>query len=342
MSETLTPAQQIKRITALKDCPAAMLILAKDEIRKSRIEKLLIDTFLKTSSSKANSANANALGLSKLDARDLDSSAIKRLKDDVFAMSLFSPKRFFLIHHVDELKAEEQKLFLSIIEKNKTDNKLIFAGSSLASNSSFKKFFINQDCLIELPEMEGPELRRWTEKELKTAGFAKYSEQVIELIISIAEESPDRIACVVEHLSLYADSDQAKVEDIHKVFVQHVAPGEFDFIDALALGHKAKAEVLLRNLLASGKNPFMLMSLISRTFATYLSIKALMAEGLNNNEIRQKLNIPPWAFNRQISACKNWSIDRLKRFLEGVLRADSKLKNYSLGAEAIFSELIHR
>ena len=335
MAEKLTPAQLVKKISSDKDCPPALLILASDEIRKDRIEKLLLNAFLKPASGELSMAR------SVVDGRELDAHAIRRLKEDLSSISLFSPRRFFILRHAQELSTEVQKLLVDLLEKGSQDNRLIIEGTALPSTSPLKKHFVRLDLLIELEDMEEQELARWTEKELKAASFNKVPPDVVPLLIDIAEGAPDRIVKSIEQLSLYTGSDQLSRDDIQSVFVQHTAPGEFDFIDALSLGRPARAETLLHGLLASGKNPFMLMSLISRTFSNYLAIKACLADGLSGNEVRQKLNIQPWVFNKHINAVRPYSVDKLKRIMEDILKADSKLKNRSLGVEAIFSELIY-
>ena len=342
------PAEQVKKILQLKDCPNVLLILAPDEIRKLRIFDLLLEAF-PPSSALLSSALPKQLNsgrgrfdaaVKKLDAAALDSAAIGALLDDISALSLFSGKRFFLIREIESLAVPLQKPLLELIKRLSDDTKLIMIGSKLAQSNPIRKTLEQGESVIELEELKGTDLRRWVQKELKRLGFMKFSEGTIEMISALGDESPDQIVKIVEHLAVFCDSDQITPQDIQKVFVQRLAPGEFDFLEAVVQGKTVKAEVLLHNLLAGGKNPFLLLALFARSFSNYLAIKSLLQKGLQPNEIRDLMGMSPWVFNKNIAAARNYTMEKLKNCLGLILKADSRLKNRSLGNEAIFSDLL--
>ncbi len=340
MREKLSATQLIKKITSSKDCPPALLITSSDEIRKTRIEKLLLDTFLPKS--KVSKDQSSSLAVSRIDGRDLDTGSLRRFLDDLNTLSLFSSSRFFILHHADELNAEITKQLIAALSKPTPDSILIIESTPLPANHAFKKYFHGKEALIELEEMKENDLRRWVEKELKSVGFSEFDNEAVEALITVTEGAPDNLVKFIEQLSLYLDSSKITRTDIERLFALQTTPGEFEFIDTLTQGHAVKAEFMVQNLLASGKNPFLLLSLLSRTFASYLSIKSLLVEGFAPEMVRQRLNITPWVFNKQSSAAKSYSLDNLRHIIESILRADSKLKNRSLGAEAIFSELVFK
>lgn len=321
----------LKKITSGKECPLATLVVSKDEIRRERIRKILCDAFIK-----------DAASIRKLDARDFDLRDLERLAVDSFSQSLFASTQFWLIRNVDALDAAGQKRLQQIVESAPPGIKFILTAAKLNANAAFRKYFVGASTLIELDELKGFELTRWVQKELTQAGIKKFEENVPEILISIGEEDPDRIAKAIEHLALYVDGPEVKRADIGAVFIERPDLNEYELLDLLAGGNKVKAEFLLGELLSSGKNPFLLLSLLFRTYSNYLAIKVLESRGSQPGDVRQRLGMTPWVYNKTSSGCRRYSVDKLQSLIDALLNADSKLKNKSLGPENILSELIFK
>ncbi|NDC39506.1 MAG: hypothetical protein EBZ48_15955 [Proteobacteria bacterium] len=79
--------------------------------------------------------------------------------------------------------------------------------------------------------------------------------------------------------------------------------------------------------------------MISKIFGNYHAISSMLAQRLPPNTIREELKMTPWVFNKSLDAARRIRPQDIESQLEAILCADSKLKNKSLGAEAIFSEL---
>ncbi len=331
-----TSAELVKKIAALPECPPALLLLAPDNIRKDRITNLLLDTFLRKQSKGSN----EQLAIKRIDARELTKDKMRAFRDDLASLSLFTPLRFFIFSDIDELSTDLLPTFQEIIRTLSKDSKLIICGSALPEKHALKKLFKEKDLLVELEELRGHELTRWVARELKRSGINRYSEGVVDTLVLCGEEAPDKIARLLEQLVVYCDSDSINSEDLSRLFVHHITPGEFELLDAIQAKKIAKVEVMLREILASGKSPFMLLALISRSYSNYLLLKALSDAGLSQQELRQRLGMTPWVFNKYVAASKNRSLGSLKNNMRQIMRTDSILKNRSLGPEAVLSELV--
>lgn len=346
VTTSTSAAELVKRLTSQAECASSLLILCPDEIRKHRILDIFFAAFLPQNTPANNStilhgASSPSLALSRLDAGNLDAAAIKSLADDVSCLSLFAQRRFFVIYSIESLRTECVNALLELCMRLPADCKFILSGSKLAAASSIKKFFAGRSALIELDALQGQELRRWTAKELRRLGLNRISQAALDALVEIGEESPDKISKLAEHLSLFCDGGQAGLQDLERVFHYQTVQSDFAFLDSINQGKISRAEALLNDLFASGKSPFMLLALLAKTFSNYLSIKSALQRGVPAAEIRQSLNAAPWVFNKHLQAVKNYSLQQLKRSIHAILRADSKLKHRSLGAEAIFSELFH-
>ncbi len=334
MSSTPSAADLVKKLLGLPQCPSSLLILAADTTRRARITTLLQDKFLGKHAQDA---------ISRLRGSELDRPAVRRLRDESLSGSLFCASRFFIIDEIDKVRSDEQKQLLAIIEElaahAHSDITLILRAASLPTNNAIYKFYLRTNLLIALPEIEGPELTRWVHKELKQNGIETASEGTVATLIEIGGQNADEISKLCEHAALYVDGATLTTEDLYKVFVSKISADEFKLLELLTQGRLGQAEALLSSLMREGKNAFLLMGLLARNFHTYLSIQHLIEQRKSPSEIGQLLNIPGWLLKKHLSAVQRYRVASLKRAIESILKTDSKLKNRSVGHDALLSEL---
>ena len=330
--------QALKVLLADKAAPGALLVISPDRVRRERIVHSLLKKFCKGFHEKTHKAE----NLDVINCENINSTNLQSILDNINSISLFSPQRFFLINNVEALTAALNKKLLDVVQAKNPDTYLFFASAKLASNSVFFNHFKKANALLELEELKNLDLNRWTQKELKNAGINTWDEILVESIIQSTESDPDKIVELIEKLSLYTDGDKATLSDLSKLSKQAPDASEFALLDYLPNKKLAwKSELLVTQIFDAGKNSFALLGLIARTYNSYLQIAYLRERGMSLQQIRQKLNISPWIFNKQAEACKNYSSKQLQKCLKAILLADSKLKNKSLGDLGIFSELIH-
>jgi len=323
----------LERLKLLKSPPKAILILGPDAIRRDRFAEVATAQIFK---------DPAALQTIQISGEDLVKSDLVKLRDELLSLSLFAPSRIFKIQDVQELNAALNKELLEVVDHSSEGSSIFLFATKLAANSVILKYFEKLELVFELPELKGFDLKRWVGKELKTAGITQYAEACIDLLLRLGGDSPDAIAPLVQHLSLYLEDSTLSLSDIHNLFLERVEPSEFELIDALQAKNPARIELMLEQILASGKSPFMLLALIGRIFSNYLLIQVLLKRGRTPADIRQALDMPPWIFNKTITAAKHYSVERLKQIQELILASDSKLKNKSLGPDLVVSELLSR
>ena len=338
MTSAASSTEIAKKILGEPTAPLLLLILAPDEIRKDRFVESLQKQFLtKNSSNLADS-------LFRYSATDLTGKRLQTFIDEVAAGSLFAPSRFFIVNGIDDLKADDSHHLIEVLTTNLSlfppGVSLIFKGRTLPSNSVLLKFFNKQGAALTLDELGGNDLTRWVAKELKYYGVIDPSQEILTTLIEIGEGDPDKISKLSEHLALFVDSPQVTIEHVHRLFVDKLSADEFRLLELVTEGKQGAAALLLGVLLRSGKNPFLLLSLISRNFTTFVSVRGLLDKGVGAQEISKILNIPPWLLKKHLAAVRRYTLLSLKHAHDAILRADSKLKNRSIGPESVLGELI--
>ncbi len=336
-NKVINAATLLKEITSKKSPPQSLLVISPDRTRRERITKTLLKKFCKNYDENTHKSEI----LSVISAEDLNLSNIQNLIDDVNSLSLFSSQKFILINDTELMSAALNKKLLELIQ-NLTDSVcLIFTASKMAANSQIYNHFSKNNCLLELGELKNIELNRWVQKELKNSGINIADEMLIEALIQSTNSDPDKILELVTRLSLYIDKDKATLEDLSQLSKFIPAASEFALVENLPDKSKYwKSEMLVSQIFNSDKNAFALLGLIARNYTSYMHVNFLRKKGLNLQEIRQKLNISPWIFNKQTASSAKYSQEELYKAFKSILIADAKLKNRNLGDQSVFSELI--
>ena len=269
-------------------------------------------------------------------------SSIAPFIQDISEPSLFEPVRYALIKNIQIAKAQELEPLSQLIARSLSHIKLFIVGEGLPNSGNFKKVLEKHATLLDFEELKGAELRRWTERELRQNGIEAPSDEVVELIVSLAADEPAEISRLLEKLSIYLDGAPASAEAIRSLTPSRPSGNDFDLADSLTLGKRINTELLLHNLLAQGSSPFMLIGLLAKTFTTLYRIRALLDRGVQAQAIRTDLGITPWLFNKYLPAAQKVPLARLERNLNALLKADFSLKNKSLGPAATFSQLAYQ
>ena len=331
MTSKQNALKTLKEITSQPTCPAVVLILVPDKVRRSRVVDAVLKPFVPEISNDY---------ITTYSSQEVKLDTLSNIELEVNSPSLFTKSRFFHFKNIDEVKSDVSKSLLSLLDKDVGEVFFILSGKKLPARSVLKRKCQEAGKLIELPELKGHELTRWAKKELVRVGIEECSSGVVETIVELAGQDPDEIARIAAHLAVYTDSNSLTKEEIFNVFIERPDPNEFELLDIITQGKSIKAELMLSDLLEAGKNPFLLLGLLNRSFTSYYQISQLIGQGMKPTQVRQHLGISPWVFNKHMVATKRYSTKELHNCIQAILYADSKLKNRSLGADLIFSELV--
>lgn len=323
--------QRLKEFKELKGLPAQLLVLVPDEARRTRLLDALIDIVRQTVGAQ--------LEVRRIRADELRVAEYDRLRDDVASVSLFSPQRVFVVQGIDQVKAEQARRLLDLTRVAPPGTSVIFSGATLPERSTIRTAFEKEQGLLELKELKGVELKRWVERELRSVGVTLADERVVEALIEMTGESPERIAARVQHLALYSDGNPITLRDLAALFSNEISANDFELLDAVTAGNVARIEVLLHEVLQSGRSPFLLLSMFSRTFSALERMSLLLASRLAPGEVRDQLGLRPFVFNKYLPLVKRYPLEKLRSCTESILEADSRLKGRAVSQSAVLEQL---
>lgn len=318
----------LKGLLEAPELPSFMLVTAPDLIRLRRVEERC----------RAKLASQNAQVI-KLRGDELSHETVTRFKDELATLSLFSGPKLYVLQYLERTPATSAKLLAQLLAEAMPGTVVLGLAAPLPASDPLVQRATKLGTYAKFPELSGAELTKWSAREATVAGLSACPAAVLERIIELADQRPDAIAELLAHLAIYLDGAPATLESLAALFPSHAVAGEFELIDAIAAGSVARAELLFDTLLRGGKSPFMLLGMISKIFSNYHLIATMLANRMPPNAIREELKMTPWVFNKSLGAARRIRPAEIDAQLAAILRADSKLKNKSLGAEAIFSEL---
>ncbi len=304
---------------------SVILILCEDRVRRERALRKLLPVKDSTSTIYYGS--------------EILKDDITKIKDELLSPGLFSSSDNVVIREFDRIRATTLEHLTPLFSLVPAHSVMLLEGTKLPSNNKTKKLLENDHYLLELPQLKDAALHKWIAAELKLQGIDDFSESTISALETIGEGSPDRISSLAEHLSLYLDGEPATQENVFELFKAHPDTKEYALIDALTAGKPDKYEVLLKQLLNDGKNPFLLLNVLARSFSQMIVIKEHLKAGKTAAEIQRGAGIKPWLFNKYANQLKGYPSSRLEKARRVIFHTDSRLKNKSLGPECLLSEL---
>lgn len=311
--------------------PTITLLVSPDEVRTSRAVALLLEKVFLGQNGPVNYLNG----------REFDLRDVTRLGESASSLSLFSTQEVSVLRHTEALRSAESKRLTELLPKFTEFHRLIMTASNMLAANPLRKFCESAGTYFEFERPKGHELTRWVERELARDGLRAESDEVLHALITIGEESLDAIVRTIEHLATYCTPPTLSLADVKALFPYRVTPSDFELLDRIGHTSPASSERLSGQLLGEGKSPFMLVGMFGRAYQSYLRIRYLEARGLSGSDLRNALNVSPWILQKQSAMARRYEVAELKRCLEAIARADSRLKNRSLGDVLIMSQLLH-
>ena len=329
-----SPQKHLKALIDASSAPDLSLVISPDAIRRRRLAEILIEK-LPPSLDRRES-------VIRLSCEELSVSRFGSLKSELSSYSLFSTERIFILDHVEALNAALAKELALLVSDLAPGTKVCLLAEKLPSTSAILKACKARSVVWELEELKGFELKRWLQKELRTAGIPELAEPVLEALLHLGEGSPDNLAPLVERLSLFSDGAPVTLDDLGRLFPGAVDQSEYELLDDIINGNPARMEVGIERMARSGKNQFGFLSLVNRQFSNLFFIKSMEQQGRHSAFIRESLAIQPWLFNKLQASARRYSLRELRGALSALLRADSQFKNRSTGVESVLSDLLSR
>jgi len=113
--------------------------------------------------------------------------------------------------------------------------------------------------------------------------------------------------------------------DVAKYQQGRVESTGFDVADAVVDGNTAEALIALRNALATGTDPVLIVSALAASFRTLAKVSG-SSRGSNSYELASSLALAPWQIEKARKQLTGWSQNGLAKAVIAIAAVDADIK----------------
>ncbi|MFY7935679.1 MAG: DNA polymerase III subunit delta [Candidatus Nanopelagicus sp.] len=246
---------------------------------------------------------------------------------DNLAPSLFGDQRVVVIRDIQDLAAECTEEIASYLE-NQDENLVLVLwhkGGVKGKGLVDKVKKLNPQLLSAEAIKKDSEKSDFIRNEFKNLNRKISTEAVQALIDSLGSDLRELGAACSQ---LASDVELQKIidaEDVAKYQQGRVESTGFDVADAAVEGKTAEALIALRNALATGTDPVLIVSALASSFRTLAKVSG-SSKGSNPYELASSLALAPWQIDKARKQLNGWSENGLVKAVIAIAAVDADIK----------------
>jgi len=281
-------------------------------------EALLADRAITNVSSRFPNAQ-----ISNLHADELEVGVIT----DSLAPSLFGDQRIVVIRDTQDLTAECADEVLAYLEDEDSNLLLVLwhKGGVKGKGLIDKVKKLQPEVFSAEAIKKDSEKAEFIRNEFKVLGRKITTEAVQALIDSLGSDLRELGAACSQLASDVALQKTIDQDDVAKYQQGRVESTGFDVADAVVDGRTAEALISLRNALATGTDPVLIVSALASSFRTLAKVSG-SSKGLNPYELASSLALPPWQIEKARRQLSGWSESGLSKAVIALAALDADIK----------------
>ena len=264
--------------------------------------------------------------VTQLDSNEIELGAIT----DALAPSLFGDARIIVIREIQELTQEESEEVSSYLENSDEAVHLVL----------WHKGGVKGKALLDKVKKADPQLvsaeaikKDGDKAEFVKNEFARNGRKItagaIQALVDALGSDMRELAGVCSQLS--ADVEASKTIDENEVekFQQgRIETTGYDVADAVLEGKVEVALVSLRQALATGVDPVLIVSALASSIRTIAKVSSL-SRGANSFQAASSLGLPPWQIDKARRQLSGWNPTTLSAAVIALADCDSDIKGAS-------------
>lgn len=257
-----------------------------------------------------------------------DEAGVDHIAVAVGSSSLFGDRRLIVVRDVDKLAAAEQERLVPILSGSAPGLVVVVVAKALDGRRQATKALLKAAHVYRFPLPQGPGLVQWTLGHARALGV-RLSRPALDTLLALVPPEPQMIHTELEKLALYAGGatvDPTMVQEVASMAVPFAAEHLiFRLTELIVDGRVQEALAALHDLLAVGKVPLVILTMIGRQYrilATALDPDPAAATA----HLRQFFKTPPSRTGAVRRRALALGAPAIERALRHVLAADDALK----------------
>ena len=246
---------------------------------------------------------------------------------DNLAPSLFGDQRVVVIRDSQELVAECADELITYLE-NQDENLILVLwhkGGVKGKGLVDKVKKLNPQLISVEAIKKDSEKSEFIRNEFKSYNRKITSEAIQALIDSLGSDMRELAAACSQLASDVALQKVIDEVDVAKYQQGRVESTGFDVADAVVDGKTAEALIALRNALATGTDPVLIVSALAASFRTLAKVSGSF-RGSNSYELASSLALAPWQIEKARKQLTGWSENGLAKAVIAIAAVDADIK----------------
>lgn len=269
---------------------------------------------------------------------DLTETSIERVIEDLDTYNFLSKKKGIVCTQVPFLSKEKGKSEvehnLQVFEKYllhpNPDNILILVTSHLDKRKKIVTLLEENATILET-EIALMDLLKDEFKEYKIDA------KTLKFLIEYCGNHNERVLKEAEKLKIYrCEEKEITCSDIREVVIKDSEDSVFSFVDSLLRGNKKESFVVYQDLLLHGEQVNSILSKLANKIRLIYQVKALLQEGLSDQEIGKRLGCHPYPVKLARENSYNYSEAMLLEYLSKLAQVDFEMKSGNVVADVAF------
>jgi len=246
---------------------------------------------------------------------------------DSLAPSLFGDQRIVIIRDTQDLTAECTDEVLAYLEDEDSNLLLVLwhKGGVKGKGLVDKVKKLQPEVFSAETIKKDSEKAEFIRSEFRGFGRKITNEAVQALINSLGSNLRELGAACSQLASDVAREKTIDQDDVAKYQQGRVESTGFDVADAVVDGKTAEALISLRNALATGTDPVLIVSALASSFRTLAKVSG-SSKSLSSYELASSLALPPWQIEKAKRQLSGWSESGLSRAVIALAALDADIK----------------
>lgn len=181
--------------------------------------------------------------------------------------------------------------------------------------------------VVECSPLKGKNLINWMQDEARSKGKELPTAAAEYLRFSCGDD-PALLSQEIEKASLYLGQKPRNITVgvFQDVGCRTAGRNLFELIDAVAERRGSAALEVFGELMAQGKPPVMLVSMLSRHFLQMLEASCFLREGISPQNLASVMGIHPFVAKKLTKQTRSFSLLEIERILDSILELDLTIK----------------
>lgn len=209
---------------------------------------------------------------------------------------------------------------------------LIITANSADKRKKLFKVISESGQTYDFKALNDKDLKLFVEKRFRLAGKVTKPSIINEFVHSSGYFNKEsnytlyNLENDIRKIIAYSEGEEILLSDVLATVSGNIETSIFAMLDAISIGRKDEAYILLNSLLSSGESVYMVLSLIASQFETILEVKEMLEEGKNQKQIQGILKIHEFRIKKAMSFAGRYSVSNLRKILTKVYEIDRSIK----------------